>query len=322
MQRLQFVLVLGVVAVAATASNGRLTLGAYLDGLNKSSSLSVDYTVQALGNPRDMYFVRFQKPNKFRIETPEETIVGDGTTLTRIDRGLNQFMKRPQSPTDLSRFLAPAPLRLWAPFFDARLAKVEALRDLGVKERGTGTYQTVETPLGRGTVTYYIDTNTKLAGQFEYAETGAPSLVMVTRNFSTQPVSAETFTVDTKKTKGEISEAAYDSPRWLTDLVQATALAKRTKKRVFVDFVDPKGAVTQKMETEVYSTDSFKNFSNRLVFVRIDSTKQGNVNSIYGVEKLPTQMILDEEGEEIATNEGYESAVKLIEWMTESLRAN
>jgi outer membrane lipoprotein-sorting protein len=310
-------------AVTAHGQAGRYALSNYLAGLNQAKSLSVDYTVQPIGSPQELYSVQFQKPNKFRLETPEETIVGDGQTLVRFDKSTQQFARRSQQPTDLGRFLSPSPLRMWVAFFDPKFVQVGAYRDLGRRERSNTEFQVVETASGQGKLTYFLDVKTGRAMQYDISEPGRPALVVVVRDFEVDsPIAPDAFKFDTSRAKSEISETVYDSPRWMMDLVAATALAKKTGRKVYVDFVESKNPTTDKMEREVYVTSNFKSYSNRLVFVRIERSKAANVAKVYGVEKFPTQLVLDDAGEELASNDEYTSAAEFLKWLAASVRVN
>jgi|GEM_PF-1946197 len=321
MTKFTTIVLLCSLAVLAPAQNGRYALGDYLDSLSKAKTLSVDYTVQTIGGTREAYSVTLQKPNKFRLQSPTETVIGDGTTLYRFDAASQKFTKRAQVANDLGRFFAPMQFRIWGAFFDPSMAKAQAVRDLGIRSRLNTDFRAVEAPLGRGVTTYYLDTKANIARQFEYQEAPLPNLVFVAPDIKLgADVPATKFAFDPKTAKGEISEVEYESPKWSTDLVAAVDLARRTKRKVFVDFYVPKDATSAKLEKEVYVTPRFKAFENRLVFVRIDAVKNPKAAGVYGVTTYPTQLILDDKGDEVDSYDKYEGAIPFFDWLLEALR--
>jgi hypothetical protein len=321
MTKLTTIVLLCSLAGLAPAQNGRYALGDYLDSLSKAKTLSVDYTVQTIGGTREAYSVTLQKPNKFRLQSPSETVIGDGTTIYRFDAASQKFTKRAQVANDLGRFFAPIPFRIWGAFFDPGMAKVPAVRDLGVRTRLNTEYRAVEAQFGRGITTYYLDAKANIARQFEYQESPLPNMIVVAQDIKLSgDVPATKFAFDPKTAKGEIPEVEYDSPKWSTDLVAAVELARKTKRKVFVDFFVPKDPTSAKLDKEVYVTPRFKAFENRLVFVRVDVMKNPKVAGVYAVTTFPTQLILDDKGEEVDNYDKYEGAIPFFDWLSEALR--
>jgi len=94
--------------------NGSNLLTSHAKALNSSKSISATYTVQKPAGASATYKVDFAKPNKARIDTPNQLVVADGTTITTFDKSDNSFYKKPQTAEDFKGLFAGDEMGLFA----------------------------------------------------------------------------------------------------------------------------------------------------------------------------------------------------------------
>ena len=60
------------------------------------------------------------------------------------------------------------------------------------------------------------------------------------------------------------------------------------------------------LDADVLQTERFKDLATKkLVLLRIDVDAQKSIASMYGIEAMPTQMVLDKNGQVVAKTVGY-----------------
>ncbi len=86
--------------------------------LQTAASVSVQYTVQNLpgGGPVE-YKLKLGKEGKFRLETPDETIVADGKTIYDFKKADNSYSQAAQTEDDLKSFLKREAVFPWVAFY-------------------------------------------------------------------------------------------------------------------------------------------------------------------------------------------------------------
>jgi len=125
----------GILGAVIAAQSADSLLEKHTKQLQDAKSLSVQYTFQNLpgGGPLD-YTLKLGKDSKYRLETPDETIVADGTTVWDFKKADNTYSQAQQGTDDLKTFLKKDAVLPWAAFFvkepfkDATGIKVGASR--------------------------------------------------------------------------------------------------------------------------------------------------------------------------------------------------
>jgi thioredoxin-related protein len=110
------------------------------------------------------------------------------------------------------------------------------------------------------------------------------------------------------------AEAA--TSHWVTDFNQALAEAKQGSKPIFLDVYAEWCTWCHKLDKEVYSDPKFNEYTKNYVLARIDSEDGGqgsNIAAKYGVDSLPTMMVLNSQGKVLNRITGFFTTPKLIE---------
>lgn len=107
----------GVLGALFAAQSADSLLEKHTKQLQAAATLTAAYTIQSLpGAPAD-YKLEFGKPAKFRLETPKEIVVADGTTVSDYKKDDNTYSQVPQSDTDLKALLKRDAVLPWTAFF-------------------------------------------------------------------------------------------------------------------------------------------------------------------------------------------------------------
>ena len=109
--------ILGAV-VASQAGSADTLLEKHTSKLQDSHTVDVQYTVQNLpgGGPIE-YKLKLGKQGKYRLETPDETIVANGTTVWEYKKADNSYTQAQQAESDLKAFLKKDEVFPWTAFF-------------------------------------------------------------------------------------------------------------------------------------------------------------------------------------------------------------
>jgi outer membrane lipoprotein-sorting protein len=103
--------------IAAQAGSADSILAKHTKQLQTATTLNAEFTVQVLpGGPSD-YKLKLAKPAKFRLETPTEVVVGDGTTVWDYKKADNSYTQLPQTADDVKALLKREALLSWGAFF-------------------------------------------------------------------------------------------------------------------------------------------------------------------------------------------------------------
>jgi outer membrane lipoprotein-sorting protein len=103
--------------IAAQAGSADSLLEKHTKALQTATSFSADYTVQTLPGGPSAFKLKLAKPSKFKLETPDEIIIGDGTTVTDYKKADNTYSQAAQTPADLKALLKRDALISWTAFF-------------------------------------------------------------------------------------------------------------------------------------------------------------------------------------------------------------
>jgi thiol:disulfide interchange protein len=213
-------------------------------------------------------------------------------------------------------------MSVWASFFGSDNYKGKASKSLGVKNRkgeDLNAIQIAADSKGRKTVTLYISAKDKLAKQAEFtiADQGVnETTILATKSISIDgSAGKDTFAFKAPEGSREISMEELNSGKWFTDLNEACALAKKTGKKVFVDFMATWCGPCKMLEREVFHSEDFKRLNKSFVMCQIDVDAQPDVAARYKVTAMPTQMVLDSDGNEIGKTVGYGGPAAFYNWI-------
>ncbi len=302
-----------LVSAAYSQSSGTIVYQNALKTLNDAKTLKISYTSQLLGGAPASYTIEFAKPNKARIETPSQVFVADGTTVVTYNKSQKTFFKEPQNAKSLAKLLAAGETRLWAPFFDAKLA----LKPLSIKSKGTVNRKGMK--LSEIEVSYQGKNPSVASHYINPADSLAWQVSIATK----MPKGTETILVDAKtiELNGKIDDARYafkapdgsreltaaemDAGKWYTDYNEALAAAKATNRLVLIDFYTGWCHWCKVLREEVFPKDEFKAMSKYFVFCEIDAEAEPNLAAKYMVSAYPTSVMVDGNGTLVHQLVGY-----------------
>ena len=303
----------GLVALAA-ARLAPTGLPDFAKALQEAQTLKTSYTVQTIGGASERYSVELKKPNLLRVETPLQIVVSDGKDLTTYDKTDAVYYKQPATDASVGAVLNTDALGLWSGFFNPKALSPVSSKSLGTKMRGGLSLDTVEATYdkeGKRVVTYFLDPTDKVArqAQIDLAKTSGDKTTIVVNAKDVRiggPVGADAFTFKAPSGSRQTTLEEMNAPVWLTDLDEAKALAQKTGKKIFVDFMASWCGPCKMLDAEVLQTDEFQAIAKKkLVLLRIDVDEQKNVAAMYGIEAMPTQLVIDANGTVVAKTVGY-----------------
>ncbi len=110
--------------------------------------------------------------------------------------------------------------------------------------------------------------------------------------------------------------AAAGAPAgWETSLDRALARAKREGKPVFVDFHAAWCGACRKLDSETLASDAVRGALEGFVPVKLDTDKHEKAVEEYGVQYLPTLMVLDASGKALSKVEGFVEPGEMVRWL-------
>jgi len=153
--------------IAAQATSADSLLEKHTKQLQTATTLDVQYTVQNLPGGPVEYTLKLAKPSKFRFESADEVVVGDGTTVWNYKKADNTYSQAPQTADDVKKLLKRDAVFTWAGFFvkepfkDASGLKVGAKRNI----KGKPVTEVVVVLAGKPdrSATFFIDQDLGIA---------------------------------------------------------------------------------------------------------------------------------------------------------------
>jgi outer membrane lipoprotein-sorting protein len=140
------------------ANNAQLK--AHVDALQAAKSLRASFTVTVFPAAPESYSIAYSKPNLFRIDSPEQLVVCDGSKTTTLDKATNTFMEQPASfvPIKSDGVIA------WSAFFDPKAFAEAKSVSVGARRKIKGKAVTeLIVDLTNQSVTLYVDDAGKFA---------------------------------------------------------------------------------------------------------------------------------------------------------------
>lgn len=305
---------IGAAALVAAQMGGAQLLGSFAKTLNEAKSLSSTFTVQTIGGTTDTYKIDLAKPNKARIDTPGQLIIADGSEITTYNKDSNTYSKSAQTDADFHGLFHNDSLSLYGGFFDSNyFAHANVSKEVGSQNRKGKTFSTVTVASGKKTSVYYFDPSDKMVklGQFEVKDPASPGTVIVTQ---------KDLSLDTKQDASQFVFTAPEGAKplaiWFSSLDAAEAEAKSSGRKIFVDFMASWCGPCKMLDRDVFESDDFQKLAKSFVFLKIDVDEQQSVAEMYKIEAMPTQLVLDSSGKELARTVGYGGASRFFNWIS------
>ncbi len=300
-------------AVIFAQGQGSQLLANFNKALSDAKSLSTNYRVVPVNGTPIEITVELAKPNMAKIDTPNELIVADGTTITTFNKVDKSYFKKPQTAGDLKNLFQGDELSIWAGFFNSKaLANVPAAKSLGTKNRKGMTLNVVEAwtdAKGRKTVTFYLNSQDNVARQAEIVinDQGVKDTTVIDTKTLTLggDLPKDAFAFKAPSGAKEVTWEEMNSAKWVYDLEQAKEIAQKTGKKVFVDFMASWCGPCKLLDRDVFQQENWKKMGQYIVFCKIDVDEQPSVSKAYNVTAMPTQMVLNADGSVVATKVGY-----------------
>lgn len=313
--------IIGTAALALAAQSGGLLAG-FVKALNGAEGLKATYQAGSVNGTMANFDITLAKPDKARIETPISIIIADGKTILTYDKQAKTYYRDPQIPGALAALFQDEAVALWAPFFDSHALDRAATKSLGTKTRKGEQFNVVEATFsgGKRKVNYYLDA-AGLAKQAEitYSDSNDQKVV-VTKSLALGSANDSAFTFNAPAGSRELSEEERYSDKWLHNLDEALALAKRTNRLVMVDFDATWCGPCQKMKAEVYPMAEFKAFGKQFVFCEIDVDENPSLAKKYEASSIPLVKFMTPDGSVFHKFVGYANPDQVLGEMKKALQ--
>jgi len=306
----------GALALAQTTST---VFTSYQQALAKAKTLDTTYSVTSLGGAPSSYAVTLKKPNLAVIDTPSNTYVADGKQITTYSKADKAFYKQAQTTENLLGLFQSDALRLWGGFFGAPAGK-SATRDLAARDKNGESFPGFEMSAAGQKVSVYVSGRDFITRQaaFDSAKTG--TFVLNTRTVTVDgEISNSRFAFKAPADAKEVDASELNAAKWVTSLDEAKRIAAATNKRIFVDFMASWCGPCKLLEAQVFTTEKFKKYGSKLVFLKIDVDEQKSVASAYSITAMPTQMVLSKDGSVVSSTVGYGSPESFYSWLDGAL---
>lgn len=110
---------------------------------------------------------------------------------------------------------------------------------------------------------------------------------------------------DASPTDGKAVSGAQIETVWLTDYDAALKQAQSTNKMVVIDFFATWCGPCRMMERNTFSDEKVRQRLAEFVPLKIDVDKQPKLAARYGIEGMPTTLVVDATGKPLAGAVGY-----------------
>jgi outer membrane lipoprotein-sorting protein len=181
-------LVAASIVLAGLTSSDPLANSA--QALHAAKTLSATFTAQRIGGVAMTYQADLAKPNKARIESENQIIVADGSSIIVYNKGDKTFEKRTQNEAETKALFSSKETVLLGAFFDPGFSsRFGTVSSLGKKSRRGVAYDAVSATSNGSTFTFYLDPADKIAKLAEIAakDSGDASGTMIVAIKDFQP---------------------------------------------------------------------------------------------------------------------------------------
>jgi thiol:disulfide interchange protein len=135
-------------------------------------------------------------------------------------------------------------------------------------------------------------------------------VVAVAVSYAKTPVASSTV-------QASAQSSSSDSIKWIwNDPQAALALAKKENKPVLIDFWASWCSWCKKMDDETYPDPRVQAAMKNYIPLKIDVDKMPDFQKKFGVQGLPTSVIVDPNGKELRRGEGYQPADQFAQFLT------
>lgn len=284
----------------------------FVNKLHDAGSVTVSAKSVSLGSSASAWNLVLSKPNMFKLDDATTTVVADGTTVTTYQKDKNQYYQVPETATSVKDALTKSQYSIWLAFFDANAfgTPIQS-QSMGTQAIDGSNFDKVQVkaPAGNHTnATLYLDQSSSMPSKAQFLKGTDSSSAQITKfNKVTlgDKLTAADFSFTPPADAKKVDPADLTSAEWLTDLEKAKTLAAQTHRFVFVDFFATWCGPCKMLQSQVLDTDKFKALSKYFVFCRIDTDQQPTVAAHYNITALPTQDVLDSNGNVLDQTVGY-----------------
>ncbi len=281
-------------------------LEGHFEALQRAKSLNVEYTVTMVGGAPRTVSLSLQKPNLLRMESGDQVVFADGTTIVTYDKAANQFSKMEQTTESLLGLFEDTDMRFWRPFFDAKAfdGMTDVAKGSNV-ERAGRRLTTVTGKMGITSSTMYLDSRDALLRQAEISQqmggTTARTVVNATKVELNGEVASDLFAFKAPSGATEVTFTA----KWLYDFEAAKKLAKQTGRLLMVDFMADWCGPCKMLDAQVFSTPEFKKAAGEMVWVKVNIDNFPALASQYKATSIPLVVFMDGDGQVLHQSLGF-----------------
>ncbi|MBS1722110.1 MAG: thioredoxin family protein [Armatimonadetes bacterium] len=301
--------------IAATMGEASPKLKAFAEAMGSAQSFSASYTVTPIGSGQEAveYKVALAKPNKARLETPDQITIADGTTVTVYTKADNSYYKKSQNDAELMGIFGSVDATLWRTFFKpGSVTNFAGSKDAGTKQLGGKTLNVVNVtadPKGEVTMRLYTDQADNMIRKGELNTPGqggtvATSVLQVTE--CSMEANSDLFAFKAPSGAKEVDMSAVVAGVWLTDFNKALSAAKASNRLLVVDFMASWCGPCHMMDDEVFKSDKFKTtVAKDFILCKVDVDLQKDIAAKYGITAMPTVKFLKGDGSVVHEFVGY-----------------
>jgi len=182
-----------------------------------------------------------------------------------------------------------------------------------VKNRKGVNYNVVDVAMdkaGKKTVSFYLDPNDKIARVADILcvdGTAKDNTLIMTKELTLDGNNDKAFAFSAPEGAKEVSLDEMSAGKWYTTWAEASAMAKKTNKPIFVDFYTDWCHWCKVLDAEVYPSAAFKAEAKNWILLKIDAEKGEGIGMAakYQVSGYPTVKYLKADGTDIGGFVGY-----------------